>query len=337
MRRIVLLILAVFLIVLAGGALFALIENHSFWEGFYFAATTVTTVGYGDIVPHTTAGHALAVVLMLGGVGAALYAFSNLLAFVVEGRLHLIVGVQRIRRMISRMQGHYIVCGYGKLGRLVVNELQNAGAEFVIIERDPSRAADARERGHAIVIGDATEQETLTAAGIERASGVATTISDDAENVYIGITVRALRPGLPVVCRSSSARATEFFRRAGIQKTISTDEMGATRIADSLLRPQVVSFMDEITHQVPGRPSLHAVHLSENSPLAGRQLMESHLRDEYNVVVLAIRRGETYVPNPGAHEALNPGDLLILIGTPEAVSRLRTSAEDNRGRFAAKE
>jgi voltage-gated potassium channel len=327
-QRVVHLIVILLLIALVGSAVFAVAERISFGDGLYFALTTLTTVGYGDVVPRTAVGHVVAVALMLGGVGAAVYVFTSITSFVVEGKLRHVLGIRRMKKTIDLMRDHYIICGYGRLGSLVTRDLESARVDFVVVESDSAKVQEARERGHAVVEGDATVQETLCEAGLERAAGLATTISDDAENVYIGITARALYPDLPVVCRSSTARVKELFRRAGITRTISTDEMGARRIANSLLRPHVVGFMDEITQHVEGKASLHAVRLAADTALVGETIMGSQLRGKHGIAVLAIRRDGVYLPNPGPQETLRASDVLILIGTPEQVSRLRAFAED---------
>ena len=234
-----------------------------------------------------------------------------------------------MKKRIAGMSAHHIVCGYGKLGREVAVQLTAEKVPFVVVETDAQKALAAREGGYAVIEGDATKPETLADAGLARAAGIAATMSDDAENLYIGIAVRAARPGIPVVCRSSSDRVRALFRMAGIEQTISTDEIGAQRLVAALTRPQITGFMDEITRPVEGRPSLHAVRLEEGAGLIGRSILASRLREEYGIVVLAIQRGGRYLPNPRADEVLRRGDILILIGEPERVAGLRATLEDS--------
>jgi voltage-gated potassium channel len=311
------------LIVLAGSLLFAAAERISLGRALYFTLATLSTVGYGDVVPHTAAGRWVAIALMVGGIWVAVYVFGVILSFLVEGRLRSLMGVRRMKRAIERMERHYIVCGYGRLGRVIGEQLAAADADFVIIERDPVKAAAARERGLAVVEGDATEADTLTAAGLERAAGLATTMSDDAENLYIALTARATLPALPIVCRSSGERARAFFLRAGLERTVSTDELGARRLMAHLMHPQVVEFIDEISRPEPGRQSLHTLRLEPGGPLDGHSLSDCGLRHEFGIVVLAIHRDGAFMPNPGGEEQLRAGDILLVIGLPEQVERLR--------------
>jgi voltage-gated potassium channel len=238
------------------------------------------------------------------------------------------MGVRRMMKTIEGMRGQYIICGYGRLGRQVVRDLEAGGVDFVVVESDAQRAADARDKGCVVVEGDAADEEVLRKAGLDRCAGLASTISDDAENIYIGLTARSLRPEVPVVCRSSSTRVRALFERAGIHRIISTEELGARRLVSSLTRPYIVDFLDEILSREQGTPSLQAIRLEPGAALVGQTLEGARLPNEYDVVVLAIRReGQPILPNPGPRERLEAGDLLIAIGKPEQVERLRPLVE----------
>jgi len=318
-------------IVVAGTLLAMLTEHLVLIDALYFTLATITTVGYGDVVPLTRGGQLLAIGLMAGGVGVALFLFGQVASFVIEGRLQRILGVRKMKQAIERMRGHQIVCGYGKLGKLVVQELAESDVDFVIVEQNPVKAADARDKGLPVIEGDATHQEVLTEAGLDRASGIATTISDDAENLYIGITARSMRADLPVVCRSSTDRVRALFEKAGITRTISIDEIGARRMVGSLIRPHIVEFMDELLRPVEGAPSLQAVRLAPGAPLIGETIQGAQLRDRFGIVVIAIQREGRVRPNPGPREPLHEGDVLILIGVPARVEELRQLVAGERG------
>jgi voltage-gated potassium channel len=325
--RITSMLLIVVAVIALGSTLFALVEQRPFVQGLYFTLTTLSTVGYGDIVPTTSGGRWVAMGLLAGGGGIALYLMSVVVPFLIEGRLRGLLGVRRMKKAIERMEQHFIVCGYGKLGKVVASHLEAVEADFVVIEADAQKAAEARARGLAVVEGDATQPETLTAAGLPRAAGVTATMADDAENLYIAISARSLRAEVPVVCRTSSERAQRLFEHAGIRHTVSTDEMSANRLVGALMRPHVVEFIDEITRPVEGRPSLQAVRVDAGAPLIGQSLVGARLRDEYGVVVVAIRRDGAYLPNPRGEEVLRTGDVLILIGDPRQVARMRAQVQ----------
>ncbi len=316
-------------ILLLGGLLafgtitYSLVEKVDPVTALYFTVETVTTVGYGDEAPRSVPGRVVAMVLMLAGVGAALYAFSAVASFLIEGRLRQVLGVMKMKKTIEKLSGHYIVCGYGRLGKTVVDELKRTDAAFVIIESAHEKVVEAREKGFLVVEGDATLQEVLDEAGIEQASGLATTIQDDAENLYIGITALSIRPTLNVVARSSSDRVRKMFQRAGISNIISTDEIGARRLVSSMMRPYIVEFMDHLLRYEKGKPTLQAVRLEQSARLVGETLVSSKLRDRFGVVVLAIQREGRFLPNPSPEEQFLAEDILIMVGVPEQFEGLQ--------------
>ncbi len=314
-------------LLLTGSFIYSLVEGVDLLTSVYLTLETITTVGYGDVSPKTTGGRIVAMGIMVAGVGAALYVFSAVAGFLVEGRLQQILGVRKMKKTIESMRDHYLVCGYGQLGKLVIQELEGSHADFVIIENNRDRAAEAREKGYLVVEGDASHQDMLEEAGIARATGLASTISDDAENLYIGITARSIRPGIPVAARSSSDRVRKLFERAGINNVISIDESVARRLVASLIRPHSVEFMDHLLRYEEGKPSLRAVRLEENAQMVGQTILESRMRDEYGIVVLAIQREGRFVPNPGPQETLRASDMLITVGVPEQLERPRWLVE----------
>lgn len=336
MQQVVRMISILVLITLTGTLLYMLIERSTVVEALYFAMSTITTVGYGDVHPEGLGGRTLAIFLMLGGVGMTLYLYSEVASFVVEGRLRQVLGVRKMKRAIEKMQDHYIICGFGRLGQKVAVELERIQVPFVIIETESSKCADASECGYAVVEGDATHEEVLREAGVLRCAGLTTTISTDAENLYIGIAAHSLCPTLPVVCRSSTDRVRSLFEQAGIKRTISTEEIGARRIVSSLTRPHIVEFMDEMLKYEGDAASLHAVHLPEGAPLVGTTIMRSKIREKFGAVVLAIQREGGVHPNPGPGEELRAGDLLILIGHRKQIEQLQALADSEVGEKSAR-
>lgn len=216
---------------------------------------------------------------MVGGVGSAPLIIASLASFVMEDRPQRIMGVRRTMPSIEGLGDHrIIICGYGRFGRRVVREIGADSSDFAVGESDPQRVTEAREKGCAVVDGGATDEEVLRQAGLCRCADVATTISDDVENVSLGPTARSLRPEVAVVCRSSSTRVRPRFERAGIHRISSTEGIGARRLVPSLTRPHIVEFLDEILSQERGTLSLHAIRLEPGSALAGQRLEGSRLR-----------------------------------------------------------
>ena len=310
------------LIVLTGSLCIMLTEHLSFVDALYFSLTTITTVGYGDLVPGSGLGRLTSMLMMIAGVGTSLYIFSAVMAFLVEGRLKQAMGERKMKRLIAKMENHYIICGYGRLGQMVARDLEIAKEDFVLIESDPVKANAAREREYRVIEGDATHREVLEEAGVENCAGLATTISTDAENLYIGITARSLRAQLPIVCRSSSDRVRALFRRAGIRRTISTDEIGSRRLVTSLIHPHVVEFVDELLTHKEGTSTLHGVQVEAGAPVVGQTIQGAQLKDKFNVVVMTIQRDGSFLANPGPNEVIAENDILILLGRAKEIANL---------------
>jgi voltage-gated potassium channel len=309
---------------LVGGTLgFARLEGLSFLDALYLTGETLSTVGYGNVAPETPRGRLFSILLMIGGASAALSAAGLLVGYIVEGRLAAQFGRRREMRALEKTRDHIILCGYGQVGRRVARILHGTGTSFVVVERDATAAREAREEGCLLVEGDATEEEVLEAAGLHRARGMLTTIGDDAENLYICMTARALRPELPIVSRVTTERAAANIRRAGISQVIFPVEMAARRMVQSLLRPEVVDFLDLVLGPGARGPGLEAYRIPEACRLVGKKLREAGLREEFGLHVIAIRRDGNYLPSPGPEEVLRAGDALILVGTEETFARFR--------------
>ncbi len=330
MQQIVRMCSILVLIVLTGTLFIMLTEHMEFTDAIYFSVSTITTVGYGDITAETPLGRLTATLMMIAGVGTALYLFSTVVAFVFEGRLKQAMGERKMKKVIAKMKDHYVICGYGRLGQMVARDLEYAKEDYVFIESDPVRVNVARERGCPVVEGDATHRDVLEEAGLEHCAGLATTISTDAENLYIGITARSLRPQLPIVCRSSSDRVRTLFRRAGIKRTISTDEIGSRRLVTSLIHPHVVEFVDELLTHKEGSSSLHGVQVERGAPVIGETIQGARLKDKYNVVVMTIQRDGSFLPNPGPDEKIMEDDVLILLGKAKKLAKLQALFEPSK-------
>ncbi len=310
-----------------GVAGFALIEHLSLSEAFYLATATMTTVGYGDLVPHTAAGRWFSILFMIGGVGIGLYAVSSLAALLVEGRLGRLVEERRVRKQIENLTDHFVICGYGQIGARLATELGQSNGDFVVVERNPARAQAAREDGWLVVEGDATDDAILNQARIEHARGLATAISDDAENLYIAVSTRALNPHMPIVARASRLRGGRYLTQAGVTSVVYLDDLGATRMARSLMHPEVVTFLEEMMAPSPGSAHLDALKLPESCRMAGSSLKDLNLRARLGIQILAIKRDGRYLPNPGPEERVMGADVLLVVGTREDLSRLESELE----------
>jgi voltage-gated potassium channel len=308
---------------------FRLIEGWSLVDSFYVTVQTLTTVGYGDLPPRSFAGRGFAVVVMLMGVGGVALAASTIVQSVVQSEMVSAFGERRQSKRMSKLHGHYIICGSGRVGSHLVRDLQRAAAEFVIIENDGTRAAEFSQRGLHVLVGDATLEETLKSAGVERARGLAACLPNDADNVYVVLTSRDLNPGLHIVARAAEEQAEAKLVRAGANHVVAPTIIGGHRMAISLTKPAVGEFFDSITGSKIGL-SFEQVLVEDSSPLVRQVLRETPIRAELDIVIISIRRGDgETVFNPPGDTLIESGDILIAIGKVEALSRLNEMAVGN--------
>ena len=319
-------IIALGIAIILGTLGFRLIEGWSFVDSFYVTVQTLTTVGYGDLPPRSLAGRGFAVIVMLIGVGGVALAASTIVQSVVQSEMVSAFGERRQSKRMSKLHGHYIICGSGRVGSHLVRDLQQANTEFVIVETDGQRAAEFSQRGLHVLVGDATLEETLKSAGVERARGLAACLPNDADNVYVVLTSRDLNPSLHIVARAAEEQAEAKLMRAGANHVVAPTIIGGHRMAISLTKPAVGEFFDSITGSKIGL-SFEQVLVEDGSPLVHQVLRETPIRAELDIVIISIRRanGET-VFNPAGDTVIENGDILIAIGRVEALSRLNEMA-----------
>ena len=314
--------------VLIGGTIgYVAIEGWNPWDAFYMTVTTVTTVGYREVHELSRAGQIFTVFLVLGGVGAALYTFTQLAAVVIEGGLanHL---RQRWRvRMLDTIKDHFIVCGYGRIGSIVAREFRQQGVPFVVIERDGARYQAAVESGVLVIDADASQEDVLKRAGIERARGLIAAVGTDAENVYTVLSARVLRPDLFIISRAESGDSTRKLQRAGANRVISPYQIGAVQIAQTAIRPAVVDFFDLATSSENLELAMEEITISPQSALADQSILDASLRQRFGVIVVAIQRVDQRMEfNPEPTMAMRSGDKLVVLGRPESLKQLEDEA-----------
>ncbi len=236
--------LLLLVLVTAGGTVgYVLVEGWSWWDAFYMTVITVTTVGYREVHTLSRAGEILTVVVLVAGVGTAFYAFTLIATIVVEGGLARQFRRRRMDRMIDELDGHFILCGFGRIGSVIADEFRQQDIPFVIVERDAERVQEALDRGMLVVEADASREEALRRLNIDRARGLVAAVGTDAENVYTILTARVLAPGLYIVGRAETEDAERKLRRAGADRVVSPYAIGAQQMAQTALRPAVVDFV----------------------------------------------------------------------------------------------
>lgn len=325
-HRLTYLLVAIVIIVMLGTLGFRLIERWSWLDSLYVVLQTVTTVGFGDVVPATRAGRAFAIVLMVTGIGTVLYTLTTAVQSVVESEILATFGMRRRYRQMRKLENHFIVCGAGRIGLRIVREMQRERARFVVIERNPQKVANLTESGAHVVARDATLEETLLEAGVKRARGLATCLPDDADNLYVVLTARDLNRNLHIVARAVEEQAEPKLIRAGANRVVAPTIIGSHRMAQALMRPAVADFMDSIAAENLGL-GFEQVDVSPASPLVGKRIKEANIRSEFDAAVVAIRKldGEV-IYHPDGDAVIEADSLLIVIGRTESLSRLKKLA-----------
>ena len=291
-------------------------------ECLYMVLITVTTVGYGEAIPisETEGGVVLTMLVMVSGLGVSFYFLSSLTAFIIEGDLSEVIWRRRMSAKITALNHHYIVCGAGEVGHNVITELIQARREVIIVDISKDHLeVISRRLGYELmsVVGDATEDEILLACGIERAAGVVTALKQDRDNLFVAVTARQLNPQLRIIARATNESAALKMRRAGADSVVCPNTIGGLRMASELLRPAVVGFIDLIIRDSPqNQLSVEEVFIPEQSPLSGRLLAESGIRQVSNSLILAIimSEGEERIFNPPPQLRLHPGMTLVALG-----------------------
>jgi voltage-gated potassium channel len=313
-------------VVAFGTAGFSLIEGWPLLDSLYMTVMTVTTVGYGSPLPLSTAGRNFAIFFMILGVGTTGYLLSSAVQSLVRSEILAAYGERRRQREMSKLKDHYIICGAGRVGARIVREMRRSGVPFVAIESNALLANALELPDTQLLIRDATLDETLIEAGVERAQGLASCLPDDADNLYVVLTARTLNPTLRIVARAVEETAEPKLVRAGANRVIAPTIIGSHRMAQALLKPAVADFMDSITADSLDL-AFEQVDVAPGSRLAGHKLKDTTIRSELDIVVAAIRRaGGEMLFNPSGETVIDEGDLLIGIGRAESLAELAAQA-----------
>jgi voltage-gated potassium channel len=305
---------------------FHLVEGWTLADSLYVTVQTLTTVGYGDLPPHSAAGRAFAVVVMLIGAGGVALAVSTIVQSVVQSELILTFGQRRLSKRMSKLRDHYIICGSGRVGSHLVRDLLRGNENFVVIESDQQRAAEFSQRGISVLVADATLEESLHDVGVQHARGLAACLPNDADNVYVVLTARDLNPNLRIVARAAEDQAETKLLRAGANHVVAPTIIGGHRMAVALTKPAVSEFMDSITANELGL-AFEQVEVDAASSLIGQELRSTPIRSELDVVIVSIRRQNREVLfNPPADAVIEAGDILVAIGRTDSLTRLNQLA-----------
>ena len=303
------------------------IEGWTIFDSFYMVVTTFTTIGYGEIHPLSHSGRIFNVGLIIVGVVLFALLFGTLTQLLLEFELLQFFGRRKMERQISRLKGHYIICGAGRVGRSTARELAAQSVPFVIVDEQPAKG-DVLEKDWLFMAGDATHEKTLQQAGIREASGLVAAITNDAGNIFIVLTARSLNPTLKIIARASEEEAARHLKKAGADIVVSPYLSAGQRIAQGLLRPNVLDFLDLTAGARDQHLSMiiEEIKVDANSALAGTTIGASGIHRDFGVIILAIKHpdGKSQF-NPRAQDQISAGDYLIAMGDPQSMANLQAA------------
>jgi voltage-gated potassium channel len=316
LQRAVAMVIAVGIVGTIGYWLFGM----SLTDASYQTVTTVTTVGFRELQDFNNLEQWFTIIIIITGVSTVLYTFTLAVQVVVEGQLRDFVGRRMMDREISKLSGHTVVCGWGRVGRAVADDLISAGHSVVVVDVDAERVANVP---YPTVVGDATLDATLRAAGIERAQALIAALEGDAENLFVTLSARAIVPNLFIVARARQDESVPKLANAGADRVVNPQELGAARMASFVARPHVAEFVDVVMHERSLEFRMQEYDIPDGSPLAGTTLRDADLRKRAGVLILALRRVDgSFTTNPDPDIMIEPHQVLIAVGTDDDLARL---------------
>lgn len=299
------------------------IENWGLLDSFYMTVITVTTVGYGEINKLGSYGRIFTILLIFSGAGFFLYVGSTIMRFIVEGRVRAILGRRRLDKKILRLKNHYIICGYGRIGKVLCDNLRTKPVDLVVIEKDEGHIPAMEMDNVLYISGDASEEIYLHQAGIERAKMLVAALGTDTDNVFLVLTARQLNPNIFIMARASSNNAKSKLIAAGANKVESPYDIGAISMAQRILRPTVTNFLDLAFEHQRKDIKMEEIPVSSSSKLANVHLKDSGIRQQFNLILIAIKtkKGDMMF-NPSFETVIRAGDTVIAVGEGQNLLKL---------------
>ncbi|BDV44840.1 potassium transporter TrkA [Geotalea uraniireducens] len=315
---------AILAALITGGTIgYMSLEGWSFLDALYMTVITLGTVGFKEVHDLDAAGKLFTIGLIIFGVSVLGYIVGSLAQIMFEGQFQRIIGRKKVERKIDALHDHYIICGYGRIGALICREFAARPLPFVVIEKGSEVVSKLEQEEYLFLRGDATEDDTLLRAGIKRAKGLISVVTSDTENVYITLTARGLNPDLYILARSGEDGSEIKLKRAGANKVVSPYQIGGSRMAQAILRPNVVDFIEIATGREHLDLQMEEIRIPEKSPFIGETLVTSGVRKATGVIIVGIKKATgKMVFNPHSHTKIEALDTLIVLGEPGEITKL---------------
>ncbi len=302
---------------------YMILEGWGGLDALYMTIITLTTVGYGEVQSLSRLGRIYTIILIFSGFGFFIFAAGALVQFMVEGQIRTILGRRRLDREINRLKNHYIICGYGRIGRVICRKLRQKPMAIVVIEQDPELIPRMESDGVLYISGEAADEANLTQARIQSARGLIGALGTDADNVFLVLTARQLNPDLTIIARAGDERGNSKLRAAGANRVESPYEMGAASMALRIIRPTVTSFLDLALSDRPTDIQMEEIPVSANSDLVGVMLKDSGIRQRFNLIIIAIKKPDGSMRfNPSYEAVIHIGDTVIAVGEDDNLQEL---------------
>ena len=311
------------ILLLLGSAGYSVIEDVNILDSLYMTVITLSTTGYKEVFPLSDAGRILTMILILFGITIFLYALREINLLLFEGKFFK---ERKMQKKISQLDNHYIICGYGRMGTKIAQELKKRKKPFVILEKEFDNPEPLEN--YQYIAGDATEDENLVKAGIHKAKGLVSVLSSDIANTFTTLSARGLNPSLKIIARAEEESSKEKLLKAGANRVVLPYEIGGYRITQALLRPTVVDFIDEVFSRSDLGLEIEEVKISNSSKLNGQSIEESKIRSDFNTIIVAIYRASgKLIYNPGSETMIKEKDDLIVIGERDKLDKLQEKAQ----------
>lgn len=314
------------LVLLIGTVGYVVIERMEPFDALYMTAITVTTIGFKEVAPLSDAGRVFTIVMAFIGIGVILLVASELAHAVVDADLRRIFGLRRDLTMLKRLTDHIVVCGYGRMGRAVVDVLRERQVPFVVVETDPDRCRDLEDQRIHVVQGDATKQDVLEAARVPNARTLIACLADDAHNVFSILLTRQLQPKIQIIARAVEEGSEERLALAGADRVINPYRLGGVRLAFTALKPSVMDFIEASLPGTEMELELAEIRVLPSSELAGKTLAGAEVRKRFGLIVVALMRGEHSTFNPGPDQVIEAGDIVVALGPTGALEAMERAS-----------
>ena len=302
---------------------YVIIEDWDILDAFYMTVITLSTVGYGEVHQVSFAGRIFTILLVFIGVGFTLYVISAVVQFVLEGQIRKFFGRRRLDKKISRLKNHYIICGYGRIGRVLSKTLMEEGLDLVVIEKSNELVSVMNADGVLYIAGDCIEKENIIKAGIEHAKGFIAALATDTDNVFLVLTARNINPSVYILARASSNESKTILLAAGSDYVESPYDIGAVSLAQKIIRPEVINFLNLALGSTRKDIAMEEIPVDSSSTLVNIPLKDSGIRQQYNLIIMAIKRkNEEMLFNPSNDTTIEQGDTIIAIGEYDNLQKL---------------